>query len=117
MPEVPKREEVTITRHQWTIGSDDQPTDAKNFRYGLHAIYTALKEIEEINLENDDAFFVVGGDGGQVIIYVDVETQPGLTSHREGWCRPGDRVTGPWKLALGATETQECRTCGRTVGK
>lgn len=43
--------------------------------------------------------------------------QPGMSEHREGWCRPGDDASGPWALAPGALETQQCQTCGRQVGK
>lgn len=118
MPQLPTKKTVLTARHEWVIGTEDHPTTAKDFEFGLTS---AKQDMESLGLDlgYDDAYHVRAGDGSEVIVYVEIEDkdEPGTTKHREGWCRLGDKVSGPWVLAPGAVETQQCQTCGRTVGK
>ena len=115
MPEVPTKREIVTTRHEWVIGVESRSTDAKDFAYGVHC---AEKDMDSlgVNLSFDDAYHVRAGDGGEVILFVDVADtkRPGRDFHREGWCRNGDSITGPWEVTSGG---DQCQTCGRTVGK
>jgi hypothetical protein len=76
MPDVPKKRVTSKTRHEWVIGREDQDTDAKNFRFGLHDTYKEMEALG-VNLENDDAFHVTAGDGGEVILYVALDEEGG----------------------------------------
>jgi hypothetical protein len=73
MADIPKHTVTTIKRHEWTIGADySESSIARTLRDGLHF---AQKEMEElgVNVEYDDAFEWRAGDGGQIVLFVDVE--------------------------------------------
>jgi hypothetical protein len=72
MPDLPKKRTIKTTRHEWVIGVDSEPTDAKNFRFGLHTAYEEMSKLG-VNLEFDDSFHVRAGEGGEVILFIDVE--------------------------------------------
>lgn len=116
MPELPVKQTITSTRHEWVIGVEGHPTTAKDFEYGLHVAKGEMAELG-VDLGYDDAYHVRAGDGSEVILYVEIESkdEPGVTKHREGWCRDGDRVTGPWAAVLNI-HGQKCLTCGREIG-
>jgi hypothetical protein len=74
MPAVPKHREVKITRHEWVIGNDSSiPLDAKDFEYGLHSAKQSMESLG-VKLNFDDAYHVRAGDGSEVILYVETET-------------------------------------------
>jgi hypothetical protein len=70
MPNVPTKKVNTTARISWTIGQEDRPTDAKDFRFGLQYIYAEMQKLG-VDRGLDDAFFVKAGDGGEIIVYVD----------------------------------------------
>lgn len=72
MPNVPSKEVIKTKRVEWTIGESDGPTDAKDFRFGLHHIYKEMENLG-VDLTYDDAFYVRAGDGGEIILYVEIE--------------------------------------------
>lgn len=67
----PQHKVSTVEHHEWVIGEEGTPTTAKDFYDG---IYLARNQMEKLGviLSFDDAFFVKAGDGGQVILFVDI---------------------------------------------
>jgi hypothetical protein len=72
LPDIPKHSVSFTARHEWTIGTEERPADAKNFEYGLHSIKGMMKDLG-FSLEHDDAYHVRAGDGGEVIVYAERE--------------------------------------------
>lgn len=72
MPDVPKKTEKVITRHSWTIGSESEPVDAKNFEYGIQSAKRGMADLG-VDLSFDNAYYVTVGEGSEVILYVDIE--------------------------------------------
>lgn len=72
MPDIPKHRKIRTTRYEWVIGNEDGPTDAKNFRFGLHDVYNQMNALG-VDLEYDDSFHVRAGEGGEVVLFIDIE--------------------------------------------
>lgn len=68
----PRHTTTTVTRHEWVIGREDGATDAKTFTYGINQAQREMKELG-VDLAFDDCYRVRAGDGGQVILFVEVE--------------------------------------------
>lgn len=68
--DLPRHKESTIVRHEWIIGTESEHTDAKTFRMGIHHAQNEMDNLG-VHTENDDAFKVRAGEGGEVILYLD----------------------------------------------
>lgn len=70
----PVRTETRITRYEWTIGEESEPTTARDLNDG---IFVAQKEMQDlgVDLGSDDCYYARAGDGGQIILYVDIENE------------------------------------------
>lgn len=72
MPNIPQYRTTEVETHSWTIGHAYGPTDAKEFRFGLHYVYQEMEKLG-VDLSFDDAFRVTAGDGGEIIFSVTIE--------------------------------------------
>lgn len=61
-----------VTKHEWVIGESDSPTTARDMRDG---ILCAQRDMQELGVDTsyDDAYMVRAGDGGEIILFVEVE--------------------------------------------
>lgn len=68
----PTKTTTTIVRHAWTIGEESQPTTARDLSDG---IFSAQRDMEAlgVDLSYDDSYYVRAGDGGEIVLYVDIE--------------------------------------------
>jgi hypothetical protein len=73
MAEIPKHTVSTTKRHEWAIGDDGEPSSiARTLRDGIFFAQKAMTELG-LDVEYDDAFNWRAGDGGQIILFVDIE--------------------------------------------
>lgn len=66
---IPKHVKKTVTRHEFIIGEEDRPTDARTFTDGIGWVQRKLAEMGIRN--SDDMYYVRAGEGGQVIIFLE----------------------------------------------
>lgn len=69
----PTHVKTKITRHEWVIGHDHLPsTYNRDFHDGILVAERQMKELG-VDLSYDDAYQVRSGDGGQIVLFVDIE--------------------------------------------
>lgn len=69
----PKHTSKHIVRHEWAIGSDsDEFSYADALRDGIRFAQIEMENLG-VDLETGDAFKWRAGDGGQIVLYVDIE--------------------------------------------
>lgn len=66
---------VVIERHEWVVGTESEPADAKTFGFAMSSIHGEMAELG-VDLSYDDAYHVRAGDGGEVVFYVDIKRDP-----------------------------------------
>jgi hypothetical protein len=68
----PTRKEVHFTRYEWVIGVEEHPTSARDLQAG---IICAQQDMESmgLSLDSDDCYWVRAGEGGEIIIFREVQ--------------------------------------------
>jgi hypothetical protein len=71
----PDHKVTTVSKHEWIIGKEDHPTTFKDLHDGIWFAQNEMTDNLGIDLSHDDAYHVRAGEGGQIILFVEIESK------------------------------------------
>jgi hypothetical protein len=71
---LPHKKEILIIRHEWVIGDEySEKTTARDLQDGVRSAENDMKALG-VDLSYDNAYHMRAGDGGQIVLFVEISS-------------------------------------------